>query len=114
MISSFGTDITNIYNERSPDIISGLFAWYDATSWSSPIWTDKSGNGRNASSTGTITTSTISNVFALTGGTTAIITFPSGVCTTAVADYRYIDDFRLYNRSLSFDEITELHNYRDR
>lgn len=67
-------------------ITSGLFAWYDAGSFSGTTWSDKSGNGRNATVTrGTVTkTSTTGNGASKTfdtlqGGTNDGILFPSDV-----------------------------------
>ena len=66
-------------------ITSGLFAWYDGNSFSGSTWTDKTGNGRNATSSGTITVSSTTGNGAtktfqtLSGGTTSTMAFPVGV-----------------------------------
>lgn len=72
-------------SEKIP-ITSGLYAWYDANSFSGTTWFDKSGNGRNASVTrGTVTKiSTTGNgasktFNALQGGTGDGIQFPTDV-----------------------------------
>jgi hypothetical protein len=66
-------------------ITSGLFAWYDGNSFSGSTWADKTGNGRNATSSGTITVSSTTGNGAtktfqtLSGTTASTMTFPTGV-----------------------------------
>jgi hypothetical protein len=60
----------------SVPVTSGLVGRYDASSWASPTWTDRSGNGNNATlSRGTVST-TGTYIF---GSTTAGISFPTAI-----------------------------------
>lgn len=66
-------------------VTSGLFAWYDGTTFSGSTWSDKSGNGRHATSSGTITVSNTTGNGAtqsfpiLSGTTSSSMLFPVGV-----------------------------------
>jgi len=68
-----------------PPVRAGLFGWWDAQSFSGSTWFDKSGNNRNATSSGAITKvsqsgiNSLGTIDCLQGGTSSSITFPSGV-----------------------------------
>ena len=94
---------------RRLPITSGLFAWYDADSFSGTTWFDRSGNGRNA----TVARGTVSRVSTtgngasrtfntLQGGTGDGIQFPADVLPSTftlfhITRYRGITNLRIFD-----------------
>jgi len=65
-------------------VTSGLYAWYDVSTFSGNTWSDKSGNGYNATTSGVTLTATSGNgatllTQALGGTTSSTVLWPSNV-----------------------------------
>lgn len=61
----------------------GLSGWYDAASFGTTVWIEKSGVGANASVTGNVITTTGLGVSCVSGGNTAMVTFPNAMTSNA-------------------------------
>lgn len=90
-----------------PPVTSGLVGLYTGESWTGTQWTDLSGSGNHATTLrGSITTTTLNSLTALTGATTAGIRFPSAILPTTYTLFHVARYINTTNRGRIFDGVT--------